>query len=570
MKYHQRPKKSRFLEKVSGLFIFKSWFVEFFPLEGEWARALDWVMDTRAPFFSLLELMPKIQSCINGEARMLLRARSLFKGILFHLFVRAGEKSKSRLRSGNMKNLFRGLLPALLCLGLLFPGTALAAEGPTTESNAIAIDTVWVLICAYLVFLMHAGFTMVEAGFTRAKNIVNIMMKNMLTISLGALLFFAVGFGLAFGGDAGSFIGVKGFWLTGIDDLDFGIPMHAFWLFQAVFCATAATIVSGAMAERTKFIAYILYTAVITAFTYPVVVHWVWNGDGWLAQMGFTDFAGSTVVHGVGGWSALIGAWLVGARLGKYGKNGEVRAIPGHNIALGTLGTLLLWFGWFGFNPGSSLAGTDTSIGLIATTTMLAASTGTIGAMIYTWIRHGKPDMTMTLNGALGGLVGITAGCASVSPTGAVIIGLICGIMLPISVSFFDKVAKVDDPVGAISVHGICGAIGTLAVGFLAVDGGLFYGGGGALLATQAVGVVAVLAWTLGLGFVACKVIDVMVGLRVSREEEMEGLDIGEHGMEAYGDFMLRPMDALGLSQSATGLTGSHVNIKEPNYTHAN
>lgn len=445
-------------------------------------------------------------------------------------------------------------LLALFCTFLVLPGIALAADGPNAQTNAVAIDTVWVLLCAYLVFLMHAGFTMVEAGFTRAKNIVNIMMKNMLTISLGALLFFAVGFGLAFGGDAGGFIGTKGFWLLGTGGLDFGIPLHAFWLFQAVFCATAATIVSGAMAERTKFIAYILYTAMITAFTYPLVVHWVWNGSGWLAQMGFTDFAGSTVVHGVGGWSALIGAWLVGARMGKYGKNGEIRAIPGHNIALGTLGTLLLWFGWFGFNPGSSLAGTDTSIGLIATTTMLAASAGTIGAMIYTWLRHGKPDMTMTLNGALGGLVGITAGCASVSATGAIIIGFICGILLPVSVKFFDQVLKIDDPVGAISVHGVCGALGTLAVGFLAMEGGLLYGGGVTLLIAQFVGVLAVLAWTLGLGFVAGKVIDAVVGLRVSREEEMEGLDIGEHGMEAYADFILRPMDSFGLSQSATGI----------------
>lgn len=436
-----------------------------------------------------------------------------------------------------------------LFLSFIFPGIVLAGEGPTAQSNAAAIDTVWVLICAYLVFLMHAGFTMVEAGFTRAKNIVNIMMKNMLTVSLGALLFFVIGFGLAFGGDAGSFIGVKGFCLAGIQDLDFGIPMHAFWLFQAVFCATAATIVSGAMAERTKFIAYIVFTAVITAFIYPIVVHWVWNGEGWLAQKGFIDFAGSTVVHGVGGWSALVGAWLVGARLGKYGKEGEVRAIPGHNIALGTLGTLLLWLGWFGFNPGSSLAGTDPSIGLIATTTMLAASAGVIGAMIFTWLRHGKPDMTMVLNGALGGLVGITAGCASVSPLGSIIIGIICGIILPVSVSFFDKTVKIDDPVGAISVHGVCGAFGTLSVGFLAVDGGLLYGGGSSLLITQFTGVIAVLAWTLGLGYIACKIINAVTGLRVSHEEEMEGLDIGEHGMEAYGDFILRPVDALGLSQ---------------------
>ncbi|SFR15591.1 ammonium transporter [Desulfoscipio geothermicus] len=439
------------------------------------------------------------------------------------------------------------MLLLLLVLGALFPGSALADDGPTVESNAVAIDTVWVLICAYLVFLMHAGFSLVEAGFTRAKNTVNIMMKNLLTISLGMILFFVIGFALAFGGDANGFIGIKGFALSDIADLDFGIPTYGFWFFQAVFCATAATIVSGAVAERIKFIAYVLFTVVITAFIYPVVVHWVWNGDGWLAQKGFIDFAGSTVVHGVGGWSALVGAWLLGARIGKYGKNGEIRAIPGHNIALGTLGTLLLWLGWFGFNPGSTLSGTTADIALIATTTMLAASAGTVGAMIVTWMRHGKPDLALTLNGALGGLVGITAGCAAVSPIGAIVIGLISGIILPLSVAFFDRVLKIDDPVGAISVHGVCGLFGTLAVGLFAVDGGLFYGGGVAQLAVQATGVVAVLAWSLVLGFVAFKVIGLIVGLRVSPEEEMEGLDIGEHGMEAYGDFMLRSSGVPGL-----------------------
>lgn len=439
------------------------------------------------------------------------------------------------------------MLLLLLMLGALFPGSALADDGPTAESNAVAIDTVWVLICAYLVFLMHAGFSLVEAGFTRAKNTVNIMMKNLLTISLGMILFFVIGFALAFGGDAGGFIGINGFALSNIADLDFGIPTYGFWFFQAVFCATAATIVSGAVAERIKFIAYILFTIVITAFTYPVVVHWVWNGDGWLAQKGFIDFAGSTVVHGVGGWSALVGAWLLGARIGKYGKNGEVRAIPGHNIALGTLGTLLLWLGWFGFNPGSTLSGTTADIALIATTTMLAASAGTVGAMIVTWMRHGKPDLALTLNGALGGLVGITAGCAAVSPVGAIIIGLISGIILPLSVAFFDRVLKIDDPVGAISVHGVCGLFGTLAVGLFAMDTGLFYGGGVTQLAVQATGVVAVLAWSLVLGFIAFKVIGLIVGLRVNPEEEMEGLDIGEHGMEAYGDFMLRSSGVSGI-----------------------
>ncbi|WP_347491280.1 ammonium transporter [Desulfoscipio sp. XC116] len=439
------------------------------------------------------------------------------------------------------------ILLTLLVLGILFPGAALADDGPTAQSNATAIDTVWVLICAYLVFLMHAGFSLVEAGFTRAKNTVNIMMKNLLTLPLGVLLFFATGFGLAFGGDTGGFIGTSGFGLSNINDLDFGIPTMGFWFFQAVFCATAATIVSGAVAERIKFLAYILFTVIITAFTYPVVVHWVWSSDGWLFQKGFIDFAGSSVVHGVGGWSALIGAWLLGARIGKYGKNGEVRAIPGHNIALGTLGTLLLWLGWFGFNPGSTLSGTTADIAMIATTTMLAASAGTVGAMLVTWTRYGKPDLALTLNGALSGLVGVTAGCAAVSPVGAIVIGLISGVLLPLSVSFFDRVAKIDDPVGAISVHGVCGMFGTLAVGFFALDGGFFYGGGTALLAVQATGIVAILAWASIIGFAAFKIIGAAVGLRVSPEEEMEGLDIGEHGMEAYGDFMLRSSGAAGV-----------------------
>lgn len=434
-----------------------------------------------------------------------------------------------------------------LAMAMIFPGVAMADE-PTAASNAVAIDTVWVLICACLVFLMHAGFTMLEAGLTRAKNTVNIMMKNLSTISLGAILFFLVGFAIAFGDDVGGFIGTSGFGLSGIEGWDMGVPAHAFWFFQAVFACTAATIVSGAMAERTRFSAYLMFTIVVTAFTYPVVVHWVWSDGGWLANLGFVDFAGSTVVHSVGAWSALVGAWLVGARLGKYGKNGEVRALPGHNIAMGTLGTLLLWFGWFGFNGGSTLAGTDLSIGLVITNTMLAASAGVVGTMVFTWMRYGKPDMAFTLNGALAGLVGITAGAADVAPLGAVIIGTTAGIVLPLAVEFFDKILKVDDPVGAISVHGVCGVLGTLAVGFFALDGGLFYGGGVGLLGVQFIGVGAVLAWVISLGLITFKVIDMVVGLRVSAEEELEGLDLSEHGMEAYSDFILKPTNIVGSS----------------------
>ncbi len=432
---------------------------------------------------------------------------------------------------------------ALIAGVIFYPSIALAAGEVTPESNAFAINTVWVLLGAFLVFIMHIGFAMVEAGFTRAKNTVNILTKNVLTISLGGLLFMFTGFAFAFGGDAGGFIGTYGFFLSNLDGMDFGVPTYAFWFFQAVFCATAATIVSGAVAERIKLIAYLIFTVIITAFIYPVVVHWVWNGDGWLATRGFVDFAGSTVVHSVGGWSALVGAYLVGARKGKYDKDGHVRVIPGHSLPLGTLGTLILWFGWFGFNTGSTLSGTAPEVGLIATTTMLAASAGVIATAVYTTIKHGKADLTLILNGALGGLVGITAGTAAVTPVGAIIIGAAAGILLPVSVEFFDRTLKIDDPVGAISVHAVCGVLGTLAVGLFAREGGLFYGGGASLLVTQLIGVIAVLFWTVVTAFISFKVIDAMVGLRVSEEEELEGLDIYEHGTEAYGDFALRVGD---------------------------
>lgn len=459
----------------------------------------------------------------------------------------------------------RTKLLVVVLLGLLMlmlPGVAMA-EDLTTEELAVAINTVWTLLAGFLVFMMHAGFTMVEIGFTRAKNTVNIMMKNLLTIALGVVLFFAVGFGFAFGPDLAGLLGTKGFWLLGTEEMDFGIPLYAFWFFQAVFAATAATIVSGAVAERIKFTAYLLFTVAVTAFTYPVVVHWVWGG-GWLAQRGFIDFAGSTVVHGVGGWSALIGAILVGARLGKYGKNGEVHPIPGHNIPLGTLGVILLWFGWFGFNPGSTLSGVTPDIASIATTTILAGAAGTIVSMLVTWVRYGKPDISLTLNGALGGLVGITAGTAVVSPTGALIIGGAAGIILVLAVEFIDKVLKVDDPVGAISVHGVCGAFGTMAVGLFAMEGGLFYGGGTELLITQLIGIGAVLAWTAVVGIVSFKVIDLVVGLRVKPEEELEGLDLGEHGMSAYDSLLGVPGAVPG---PAASLPVNNVPVGQPSVT---
>ena len=415
-----------------------------------------------------------------------------------------------------------------------------------------ALDTVWVLLAAFLVFFMQAGFAMVETGFTRAKNSCNIMMKNLMDFSIGSLAFWALGFTLMFGASVGGFIGFDRAGLfysdTGLNGS--GLPNMAYWLFQAVFAATAATIVSGAMAERTKFAGYLTYSVVITALVYPVVGHWIWGGgwltgDGWLGRTlgaGVTDFAGSTVVHSVGGWMALAGAIVLGPRYGKYGPNGSVRAIPGHNIPLAALGVFILWFGWFGFNPGSQVAASDSSasaISLIAVTTNLAAAAGALGAMLVSWLRTGKPDTSMTLNGALAGLVGITAGCASVSPLSAALIGFAAGMLVVFAVEFIDKRLKIDDPVGAVSVHGVCGAFGTLCVGLFATEGGLLTGGGLTLLMAQATAVVSVFAWCFGLGLLLFSAVKATVGLRVGRDEELRGLDIGEHGLEAYAGFQI-------------------------------
>jgi Amt family ammonium transporter len=407
------------------------------------------------------------------------------------------------------------------------------AEGPTPESNALSIDTMWVLIAGFLVFLMHAGFTCVEAGFTQAKNTVNIIMKNVMTISIGVICYYIIGFALMFGPDAFGFIGTKGFALSAKEIFDFSIPVDAFWFFQAVFAATCATIVSGAMAERTKFSAYLLFCIAICSLTYPIVGHWIWGG-GWLSSLGFIDFAGSTVVHGVGGVSALVGAYLVGARQGKYTKDGKVHAIPGHSIPLGALGVLLLWFGWFGFNPGSTLAGTDSSIASIAVTTLLAGAAATVSSMLVSWAKYGKPDVSLTLNGCLAGLVAITAGCAAVSANGALIIGAIAGIIMIYAVEFIDQKLKVDDPVGAISVHGVCGSFGTAAVGLFAVDGGLFYGGGFRLFGVQILGVITALVFAGVMAYIIFNIIKNTIGIRVSEEEEHSGLDANEHGISAY------------------------------------
>ncbi|ROR27472.1 Amt family ammonium transporter [Mobilisporobacter senegalensis] len=406
-----------------------------------------------------------------------------------------------------------------------------------------AVNTIWVLVGAALVFFMQAGFAMVETGFTRAKNAGNIIMKNLMDFSLGTPIYWLLGFGIMFGG-SGALIG--GFDPMVLGDyssvLPEGVPLMAFLIFQTVFCATAATIVSGAMAERTKFSSYCIYSMVISAFVYPVSGHWIWGG-GWLAQLGFHDFAGSTAVHMVGGVAAFIGAKILGPRIGKYDKNGKSKAIPGHSLTLGALGVFILWFCWFGFNGASTVSATGddvlTSMGSIFVTTNMAAAVGAVTVMCITWIRYKKPDVSMTLNGALAGLVGITAGCDVVTPLGSAIIGIIAGIVVVYGIEFIDQKLKIDDPVGAIGVHGLCGATGTLLVGLFATDGGLFYGGGFSLLITQAIGVIAVIGWVTVTMFITFTVIKNTIGLRVSREEEINGLDFEEHGLvSAYADFV--------------------------------
>ncbi len=398
---------------------------------------------------------------------------------------------------------------------------------------AISVDTVLVFISTALVLLMHAGFVMVEVGFNREKNALNITMKNFLIISLGPILFYLVGFAITFGEDVSGLFGTSGFLLKNID-LGLAIPLTAFFSFQAVFAATSATIVSGAVAERIKFSAFAIFSVVLLSIIYPVVGHWVWGG-GWLANLGFVDFAGSTVVHSLGGWAALVGAFLLGPRIGKY-ENNKVTAIPGHNNPLGALGVLVLWFGWFGFNTGSALSASDVQVvSDIFTVTLLGSSAGVLSTMLVTALKYKKPDVSMSLNGALVGLVSITAGAAAFSPLGAIIVGAISGVVLVYSVELLDRI-KIDDPVGAIAVHGIGGALGTIAVGLFAVDGGLFYGGGASLLIVQIVGVLAVAGWTIVASYITFKVIGILSGIRVSEEEEKVGLDISEHGSYAYSN----------------------------------
>ncbi len=410
---------------------------------------------------------------------------------------------------------------------------AITAEEVQTHANYV-----WILVSAFLVFFMQAGFAMVETGFTRAKNAVNIVMKNLMDFSIGSLVYWAVGFGVMFGVTTTGWFGTSGFFFS--DFAKNGDPwVFAFWMFQVVFAATAATIVSGAMAERTKFSAYLVYSAVVSAIIYPVFGSWAWgslfHGGGWLEKLGFIDFAGSTVVHSIGGWAALAGAIVLGPRIGKYGADGKPRAIPGHNIPLASLGVFILWFGWFGFNSGSTTAAI-TDIAKIAVNTNLAAAAGTVGALITAWIMFKKPDASMTLNGSLAGLVAITAGCNNVMPASAVILGFIAGVLVVLSVVFIDRVLKVDDPVGAVSVHGVCGAWGTLAAGLFNAEGATLK-----IVGVQALGIVSAFVWTFTIAFILFKIIEKTMGLRVSAEEEIEGLDIEEHGNVAYPDFQIHP-----------------------------
>jgi Amt family ammonium transporter len=435
----------------------------------------------------------------------------------------------------------------LVAVALATPQLASAAVDPETK---VMLDTLWVLIAAFLVFFMNAGFALVESGLCRAKNAVNILAKNFIVFAASSLAFWAVGFAFMFGNGT-DVLGLSGFMLAGADNspamgdayqgvfsaLNWtGVPLFAKFFFQLVFAGTAATIVSGAVAERIKFGSFVLFSFILVGVIYALGGHWAWGG-GWLSKMGFADFAGSTVVHSIGGWAALAGVIVLGPRLGKYLPDGTIKAIPGHNMTSATLGALILWLGWFGFNPGSTMAADPAAISLIALNTNMAAAAGCLSATVAAWVLLGKPDLSMILNGTLAGLVAITAGCNVVSVGSSIVIGLVAGVLVVYAVLFFDKV-KLDDPVGALSVHLVNGVFGTLCVGLFATEGGLFFGGGAAKTLTQLVGIASVGSMTFALSMVAWLLLKATVGIRVSAGEEMEGLDTGEHGMEAYAGFV--------------------------------
>jgi len=486
----------------------------------------------------------------------------------------------SSLKKGKIWLWRGGSILALLLLTMMYPGdlaaqqTAPAAPPDLAAQVAdltarlgnskVALDTVWTLITAFLVFWMNAGFALVESGFCRVKNAVNILSKNFIVFALSSIAFYVVGWGLMFG-DGNPFIGLQGiFMLSGADNspatgMDYqgvytainwtGIPLYAKFFFQLVFAGTAATIVSGCVAERVKYISFILFSLLLVGIAYPITGHWIWGG-GWLAQRGFFDFAGSTVVHTVGGVAGLAGILLLGARIGKYKSDGTVNAIPGHNMTSATLGCLILWLGWFGFNPGSTMAADPGAISHILNTTNLAGAIGLLTATATAWLVLGKPDLGMTINGCLAGLVAITAPCAFVSVNSSLIIGGLAGIIVVFAVLFFDKL-KIDDPVGALAVHLANGVFGTICVGLFAQDkitgvatgNGLFFGGGFKLLGVQLLGSASVIVFTLAVSLIFWAVIKATLGLRVSRDEEIHGLDMGEHGMEAYAGFQITTAD---------------------------
>jgi ammonium transporter, Amt family len=441
-------------------------------------------------------------------------------------------------------------------IALLPTGIAAAQDaGPDAATVQATLDNIWVLIAAVLVIFMQAGFAMVESGLTRAKNVANIMVKNLIDFCVGAMLFFAVGYAIAFGGSFtgfGKVLGGDGWFLAGDGVFTYGtLDKFVFFTFQVAFAATAATIVSGAMAERTKFRSYVIYSAVISAVIYPVVVRWQWGG-GWLYQLDtpYHDFAGSSIVHMVGGLTAAVGAAFLGPRIGKYDENGRPRVIPAHNIAFAILGCFILLVGWYGFNPGSWLAA-DAVVGVIAVNTTLAGAAGAFVAMMVTWFKSGTPDVAMTGNGLLAGLVGVTAGAYVLNTAGSLIVGALSGAIVVFGVALLDRI-RIDDPVGAVAVHGICGAFGTIAVGLFAakdIDGvvrqGLLWGGNASQLVSQVIGVLAIAAWTIGTASALFFLLKRFAGLRVPEVEEHEGLDIHEHGAPGYGqDVVVTPVDS--------------------------
>jgi len=453
---------------------------------------------------------------------------------------------------------------ALFLLAVMFIASGRAhAQEEITDSIIVQIDTIWLFIGAFLVFWMQAGFAMVESGFSRAKNAANLLMKNLIDFTGGTLVFFAIGFGLMYGTSAAGLIGTDNFFLANLSPItETGAYDWVDFLFQLMFAAAAATIVSGAVAERLKFNAYLVYSVVITGLIYPISGHWHWGG-GWLAELGFVDFAGSTIVHAVGGFAGLAAAMVLGPRIGKFNKDGSSNTIPGHSLTLAALGVFILWMGWFGFNAGSTLSGMNQGIAFVAVTTTLAASAGVISTLFVNWAKTGKPSTEMALNGALAGLVAITAGTASVTPIGAIAIGVVAGFVLVFGIDLIERVLKVDDPVGAVAVHGLNGVWGTVAIGLFASEtagaftdmgaiNGLFYGGGVAQLGIQLLGTLVISAWAFGTMYALFSILKRTIGIRVSEKEELEGLDMSEHGTVSYPEFGPKALES-GLTTAVGG-----------------